>query len=700
MRRENGHMQRVMGNNRSSSISRITRQSFLIMLAVVMTIIFIPVNTAWADSSAPDYQGIVSSNKDAIGSNNTKRNSLKETEIKTQLNQNLAITKSNGSFSSDSGSVEISDDVENQSIVLTVKTSTETKTLTLGYSGDSVTSVNERNLESWVTNVNSLKDLGDAVIKLDIPANNQEIIAYNDAVDSYMKAADDEQISQSPSGLSYNEMYRMFTDVNDVIQKYNSIANAGNKDSLNLLPVPAFMTLQPLESIPYTYHVEYKPNAGNDAVTNFPRSWTVTTPVKTYGNGVAAAIPKREGYTFLGWSTKPDGKVEYQHSGTGTKISLTRENPSLTLYAVWAKQGQLSVTYKDGVDGKVFQDIKYEGLAKDSYTPAFSWIPVRDGYTFIGWSPSISTKVTENAVYTAQWKKTESGGSGSSTVITVPKGSHLVTFHLQNGQSDLNQAVVDGGWPVEPSASRLTRAGYTLEGWSLDAAGTQMYDFMTPVTSDMDLYAQWKVVNKPVNPLTPASNDVLLPCVRSSGKTSQMLTWTKVNKADGYDIYFAKCDTAYHVYPLKKVASVKAAQARVYKKTGLTFGVPYKYSVKAYRIVNGKKKVVRSSISVHSIAGNSNARYTNVKAVKAAKTKYTIKKGKTVQLKVVLTPIRSGRQLLSIGHCAKIRYISNNTPIATVSTSGRIKARKTGTAKVYILGSNGIRAAVTVKVVK
>lgn len=698
MRRESGRMHSVMGNSR---ISRITRQSLLILLAVVMTIIFIPINNAWADSSAPDIPTIVSDNSSKIGSNNTQRNNLNETGIMTQLNQDLTTIKNNGSFSNNSGSVVINDDAANQSVVLTVKTSTETKTLTLGCSGDTVTSVNGQNLEGWLKNVNSLTSLGNAVVTLGTPTNNQDIITYNDAVEKYMEAADDEQISQSPSGLSYNEMYSMFTDnVSDVIQKYNSIANVENKESLKRLPVPAFMTLQSLESIPYTYHVEYKPNAGNDTVTNFPRSWTVTTSVKTYGNWVAAAIPKRDGYTFLGWSTKPDGKVEYQHSGTGTKISLTRENPSLTLYAVWAKQGQLSVTYKDGMDGKVFQDIKYEGLAKDSYTPAFSWIPVRDGYTFIGWSPSISTKVTENAVYTAQWKKTESGGSGSSAVITVPKGSHLVTFHLQNGQSDLNQAVVDGGWPVEPSASRLTRTGYSLEGWSLDAAGTQMYDFMTPVTSDMDLYAQWKVVNKPVNPLTPASNDVLLPCVRSSGKTSQTLTWTKVNKANGYDIYFAKCDTAYHVYPLKKVASVKATQTRVYKKTGLKFGVPYKYSVKAYRIVNGKKKIIRSSVSVHSIAGNANAKYANVRAVKTTKKTVTVKKGGSLQLKASALGYRSGKQVLSKGHCPEIRYISRDKSIAAVTASGKVKGRKIGSVKVYILGSNGARTDVTVKIVK
>ena len=33
-------------------------------------------------------------------------------------------------------------------------------------------------------------------------------------------------------------------------------------------------------------------------------------------------------------------------------------------------------------------------------------MPVREGYTFKGWSPEVSDTVTGNAVYTAQWEKT------------------------------------------------------------------------------------------------------------------------------------------------------------------------------------------------------------------------------------------------------------------------------------------------------
>ncbi len=89
-----------------------------------------------------------------------------------------------------------------------------------------------------------------------------------------------------------------------------------------------------------------------------------------------------------------------------------------------------TVTYTDGVAGEiVFPDQGYEGLKSGDSTPSFveipdktqvlvdgTVIPIREGYTFQGWSPSINPIIEaadadENGeiIYKATWQKQQSG---------------------------------------------------------------------------------------------------------------------------------------------------------------------------------------------------------------------------------------------------------------------------------------------------
>ena len=76
-------------------------------------------------------------------------------------------------------------------------------------------------------------------------------------------------------------------------------------------------------TIPKEYTVSYNGNGG----INVPSNQT-----KTYGVDLILSdvIPKRDGYTFVGWNTKEDGSgVNYYSNGT------YNENSNLTLYAKW-----------------------------------------------------------------------------------------------------------------------------------------------------------------------------------------------------------------------------------------------------------------------------------------------------------------------------------------------------------------------------
>ena len=83
-----------------------------------------------------------------------------------------------------------------------------------------------------------------------------------------------------------------------------------------------------------TYTLNYYPNT-TDTVTNMPvpnpQTETSNTGKATFT--VSSAIPTRDGYTFLGWADDADATVVQYHGGD--KITLTKDNPTKTIYAVW-----------------------------------------------------------------------------------------------------------------------------------------------------------------------------------------------------------------------------------------------------------------------------------------------------------------------------------------------------------------------------
>ena len=62
-----------------------------------------------------------------------------------------------------------------------------------------------------------------------------------------------------------------------------------------------------------------------------PQTETSNTGMVTFT--VSSAIPTRDGYTFLGWADKADATAVQYHGGD--KITLTKDNPTKTIYAVW-----------------------------------------------------------------------------------------------------------------------------------------------------------------------------------------------------------------------------------------------------------------------------------------------------------------------------------------------------------------------------
>lgn len=82
-------------------------------------------------------------------------------------------------------------------------------------------------------------------------------------------------------------------------------------------------------------------------------------------------------------------------------------------------------------------------------------------------------------------------------------------------------------------------------------------------------------------------------------KTTQKLTWEKVEGADGYEIYAAPRNTKEKTYRLKQQRTVKGTKT-AYTVKGLKRGTAYRYVVKAYRIVDGEKVYIARSATVRA----------------------------------------------------------------------------------------------------
>ncbi len=200
-----------------------------------------------------------------------------------------------------------------------------------------------------------------------------------------------------------------------------------------------------------------------------------------------------------------------------------------------------------------------------------------------------------------------------------------------------------------------------------------------------------------LKPSAPKVSGKLLPKMTAK-KKSVTISWSKIKGVAGYDIFFARCNHDKKNIIPKKVKTIKGNKTFKWTKSKLKKGTAYKAYVKAYVMKKGKKSYVRTSPLIHAYTGNGTKRYTNAKSVSANKSKVTLKKGKTFKIKAKVNKIKKNKKLMPKGHAAKLRYMTSNKKIATVSKSGKIKAKTKGTCYIYAYAHNGVSKQVKITV--
>ena len=163
-------------------------------------------------------------------------------------------------------------------------------------------------------------------------------------------------------------------------------------------------------------------------------------------------------------------------------------------------------------------------------------------------------------------------------------------------------------------------------------------------------------------------------------KNSITFTWNKVKGANSYVVYGFLCGT-------HKSQKLTTTTATSYTWKKLKKGTYYKI----YVVAKNGADVISISKKVH--VATSGKSYGNVTSVSVKKKSVKLKKGKTFKLGA------SFKKKGKIRQHRRLSYESTNPAVATVNSSGKIKAVGKGTCYIYAYTQNGLfkRVKVTVK---
>ena len=205
--------------------------------------------------------------------------------------------------------------------------------------------------------------------------------------------------------------------------------------------------------------------------------------------------PEKDGYTFLGWKFEGDDAVYTDAQLDNLVYAADESVTEVNLYAQWEQVPEdaryVTVHFYDEF-GTYLGDGAVLNGTSDWSGPIDA--PELDGYTFLGWAEeggsvyssellgqvvvSVPDDVTE-LTYIAHYEKTPA------------TQTHKVTFD-DCLESTKNQVVeVADGETVARPADPVCE-GWTFLGWYTDTQLTQEFNFSTPVTADMTLYAKWQ----------------------------------------------------------------------------------------------------------------------------------------------------------------------------------------------------------------
>lgn len=254
------------------------------------------------------------------------------------------------------------------------------------------------------------------------------------------------------------------------------------------------------------------------------------------------------GYVFDHWEDEGGAPL----SQTETSFSFDAKDGPKTFVAVFKQVGH-TVTF-DGNGGQPASQTLLtgeDGKLNAQELDALSSGMVREGYSLTGWSRTLggepfaigSEIFDEDSVVYAVW---------------TPQ-VHTVTFRANGGSQTPSQSVQHNGRAMEPADP--VRNGYSFEGWFTDEALIHEFNFSTPITSDLVLYAKWErvvkytVVSGGGSIYGKTSGKDLIITIRRTPKDAECFQHFTGVKIDGGELVYG---TDYTAEPGGTIVTLKA----------------------------------------------------------------------------------------------------------------------------------------------
>ena len=190
------------------------------------------------------------------------------------------------------------------------------------------------------------------------------------------------------------------------------------------------------------------------------------------GSAITPPLVSKEGHTLRGWYTSIN---QGQTLDERWSFSTNLVNSNIDLYPDW-EVNQYTITLDtSGGDGQtsVQQDFDSIIIIDD---------PMKEGHTFIGWSPELPEKMPSRSLaVTAQWVINQ------YTISFDSDGVVSLAAITQDFNSDIDEPVV------------LERIGYEFLGWFLDENADSPFIFDKVPARDINLKARWEAIEFTIN---------------------------------------------------------------------------------------------------------------------------------------------------------------------------------------------------------
>lgn len=298
-------------------------------------------------------------------------------------------------------------------------------------------------------------------------------------------------IKQLPDG-SYDEAN---AEVETLSGKFEALAAVTAKDYGSHYPTNDADTKQNIK-IEEGLTIDVKYDLDEHTLTFETNGGSAIDPVTVrHGNAVARpADPTKDKYTFIGWYADPEFTEEYDFATVleaDKTIYAKFELTSTPIGDIYVRYDVLHIKQlPDGTYDLANAEVEHLSAKKDSTVTAV----IKDyrATHHVNVNRTLS-KLTGTAIQ--PYKGVD--GKPVYTILSVyyDLDFHTLTFDTMGGSKIAPETVRHGLTVAKPKDP--VNGGYIFDGWYTDKTFRHRYDFSTPLTEDITIYAKWFLIVLP-----------------------------------------------------------------------------------------------------------------------------------------------------------------------------------------------------------